>query len=117
MNEKARIAIEFTVGISRAYPTLLDFLQNYLPRVCAIRENYNMKDLARDMDLSPSQISQKLSGANNTAFSTKDLDSLKRVLSGDEYRPIIAYQIEKTLGSYNDKNSLLKELKEIASGN
>lgn len=113
MTEKAKFTLEFTPGISRAYPTKLDFLRDYLPEVCAKRDRYNMSSLARDLDLSPSKLSQKLSGTNNSAWSSKNEDKLKQVLTGPEYLPIIAYDIESTQREYNEIEALKARLAEL----
>lgn len=116
MFQKSKFTIEFPEGISQAYPTKLEFLRDYLPAVCAKRTNYNMKSLAADMDMSPSQLSQKLSGANNTAWSTKDDDRLKDVLTASEYLDIIAYDVESTQREYNRIEELERELAELKAG-
>jgi len=111
--EKAKISIEFTPGISNAYPTKLDFLRDYLPAVVGKRDNYNMSSLARDLGFSPQKLSQKLSGTNNSAWSSKNEDKLKKVLSAPEYLPIIAYDIESTQREYNELESLKARLAEL----
>lgn len=110
--EKATITIKFTVGISSAYPTKLDFLRDYLPEVVVKRGNgYNMTSLACQLGYSPGRLSQKMSGAKNSAWSSKDEDKLKLILTAQEYLPIIAYDIESTQRDYNEIQALKERLK------
>ena len=111
--EKAQITIEFTPGISRAYESEIAFLRDYLPHVCSQRDNYNMGSLARDLDLSPSGLSNKLAGNGDHDFGSRYRDKLKRVLTPQEYLPIIGYEIDATQREYNEKKLLQQRLAEI----
>ena len=117
MSEKAKITIEFTVGSSRAYPTEIDFLRDYLREVCAKRENYNMRTLAGDLDLSPSGLSNKLAGTGDHDFGSRYRDRLKKILTPQEYMPIIAYDIDANQREYNEIDELKKRLAELESQN
>jgi hypothetical protein len=114
--EIAKITIAFTPGVSAAYPTELDFLRDYLPTVCAKRPNYNMGSLARDLDISPSNLSNKLGGSGDYDFGSKYKDKLKRILTPQEYLPIIGYEIDATQREYNEIAELKRRLAELESG-
>lgn len=111
--DKSRITIEFTPGVSLAYPTEIAFLRDYLPAVVAARPGYNMGSLARDLDLSPSNLSNKLSGNGDYDLGTKYRDRLKRVLTPAEYMPIISYEIDATQREYNELEELKKRVAEL----
>ena len=111
--EKSRITLEFTPGVSTAYPTEIDFLRDYLPTVCANRDNYNMGSLARDLDIAPSNLSNKLSGSGDFDFGSKYRDRLKKILTPQEYLPIIGYEIDATQREYNEIEELRKRLAEL----
>ena len=114
--QKSKITIEFTPGISQAYPSKLAFLRDYLPTVCAERGNgYSMASLARDLDLSPSKLAHKLAGNGGSAWSSKNEDKLKQVLSATEYLPIIAYDIESTQRQYCEIEALKARLSELGA--
>lgn len=110
MQNISQITIQFTEGISAAYPTIVSFLRDYLPSL-----GVQMSHIASGMDLSPSQLSQKLSESEGTSarFTSIDLDNLYRILTPKQSQPIIAYQIEKVLGGQFELDALKIRVAEL----
>jgi hypothetical protein len=72
-----------------------------------------MGSLARDLDISPSNLSNKLSGSEDYDFGSKYKDRLRRILTPEEYLPIIGYEIDSTQRDYNEIEELKKRLAKL----
>ena len=101
---KSRITIEFTEGLSTAYPTMREFIPDWLAQT-----GKPMKAIAADMDYSPSQFSRKIHqfDGDTARLTVDDLERLMIVV--EDYAPI-AYLAEKYYGQQSKIEQLEAEL-------
>ena len=106
-----QVTLNFEAGLVESYPTLRDYMSALVHR-----QGRPQKAVAADMDLSPSDLSRKLSPSDDhRKFTIDDLE--KFIETNDEAKPIF-YLVEKFLSKSDPERiaALEAELARLKAG-
>lgn len=92
---RGQIEIDFTVGITEAYPTLMDVVRAACDPSTSGRQR---KAVAADLDVSPSELSRSIGEAGDRPLKVDDLSRLLDVIPKSRHL-VIEWLIEKYLDS------------------
>ena len=94
---QAQIELNFTVGITDRYPELMDVIRAALERTTRLQ-----KQVAADMDKSPSALSREILESGDRVFKAQDLPKLLDALP-DTQHLILDWFIERYLDTLENK--------------
>lgn len=105
-----QVLINFTAGLVESYPTLKELLASRVHQ-----QGKPQKAIAADLDMSPSDLSRKLSGGAHDNKRNFGVDDLVRFIEVTEDTTAIDWLVERFYSQPDELEKLKARIKELES--